>query len=203
MPTQRSKEHENRCPCADSKIVGPSGLSATILIQPKGVIIRMDTEWIGNLAQDIRQKGHEAAESYGKAQHSDQIITTKGNAFFSAFVISLEEGVNEIKRQLQGDVTSSDTLFQTISPTEVKLTRSRFPWFDAHITHRDPNIVLDYAKGPGVAGDPAIDRKTASFIFQVADDDTLSLQQSFSENPISFHRPEELARHIIELLFKP
>jgi hypothetical protein len=162
----------------------------------------MGTEWIENLAQDIRQKGHEAAESYGKAQHSAEIITTKGNAFFSAFVIRLEEHVNDIKRQLQGDVTSSDTLFLTISPSEVKLTRSRFPWFDARITHQDPDIILDYAKGLGVAGDPAIDRKTSNFTFQAADDDTLSLQESFSENPVSFRSPEELARHIVELLFK-
>ena len=162
----------------------------------------MATEWIANLAQDIRQKGHEAAENYGKAQHRAEIITTQGKPFFTAFVVNLEEDVTEIKRQLQGDVTSSDTLFNTVSPTEVKLTRSRFPWFDARVTHQDPNIVLDYAKGLGTAGDPAIDRKTCHFTFQVADDDALSLQESFSENPISFRHPDELARHIVELLFK-
>jgi hypothetical protein len=126
-----------------------SGLSRTFLIQPTvstrahveakrpdaGVITRMGKEWIANLAQDIRQKGHEAAENYGRSQHRAEIITTQGKPFFTAFVISLEDDVNEIKRHLQGDVTSSDTIFQTISPTEVKLTRSRFPWFDAHITH--------------------------------------------------------------------
>jgi hypothetical protein len=162
----------------------------------------MATEWIANLAQDIRQKGHEAAENYGKAQHHAEIITTQGKPFFTALVVSLEGYVTEIKRQLQGDVTSSDTLFQTVNPAEVKLTRSRFPWFDARLTHQDPNIVLDYAKGLGTPGDPAIDRKTCHFTFQVADDDALSLQQSFSENSISFHHPDELARHIVELLFK-
>ena len=106
-----------------------------------------------------------------------------GQAFFTDFVISLEDDVNEIKRQLQGDVTSSDTIFQTISPTEVKLTRSRFPWFDARITHQDPDIVLDYAKGLGVAADPTLDRKTCHFAFHVADDDTLSIHESFGDNP--------------------
>jgi hypothetical protein len=162
----------------------------------------MGKEWIENLSQDIKQKGHEAAESYGRSQHQSEIITTQGQPFFNALVINLEEDVNEIKRQLQGDVTSSDTTFQSINPTEVKLTRSRFPWFDARITYQDPIIVLDYAKGLGVAGDPSLDRKAAHFAFHVADDDTLSIQESFGDNPRQFRQPEELAQHIIELLFK-
>ena len=167
-----------------------------------GVVIGMGKEWIASLAQDIQQKGHEAAENYGRSQHQLEIITTQGKPFYTAFVISLEEDVNEIKRQLQGDVTSSDTTFQTVNPTEVKLTRSRFPWFDARITHQDPIIVLDYAKGLGVAGDPTLDRKTCHFAFHVSDEDALSIQESFGENPRRFHQPEDLARHIVELLFK-
>jgi hypothetical protein len=162
----------------------------------------MSKEWITDLAQEIQQKGHEPAENYGRSQHQSEIITTKGKPFFVAFVMSLEENVNEIKRQLQGDVTSSDTLFRTVSPAEIKITRGRFPWFDAHILHQDPIIILDYAKNLGVAGDPALDRKVCHFDFRVADDDCLSIQESFGEDPRQFHQPEELARHIIELLFR-
>lgn len=162
----------------------------------------MGKEWIANLAQDIREKGHEAAVNYGRSQHKAEIATTQGKEFFTAFVISLEEDVNEIKRQLQGDVTSSDTTFQTITPIEVRLTRSRFPWFDAHITHQDPDIILDYAKGLGVAGDPALDRKTCHFAFHVDDDDTLSVDEAFNDHPRRFHQPEELAQHIVQLLFQ-
>jgi hypothetical protein len=162
----------------------------------------MGKEWITNLAEDIRQKGHEAAENYGRSQHQAEIVTTEGKPFFTAFVIALEDDVNEMKRHLQGDVTSCDTLFQTINPTEVKLTRARFPWFDARITHQDPSIVLDYAKDLGVAGDPALDRKTCHFAFQVGDDDTLSIQESFGDNPRRFDKPDELAQHIVERLFQ-
>jgi hypothetical protein len=168
-----------------------------------GVNARMGTEWIANLAQEIRQKDHEAAENYGRSQHKAEIVTTLGKPFFIALVVNLEEYVTEIKRQLQGDVTSADTTFQKVSPVEAKITRGRFPWFDARITHQDPVIVLDYAKGRGVAGDPALDRKTCHFDFQVADDDTLFLQKSFGEDPRQFHQPEELARHLVELLFQP
>ena len=159
-------------------------------------------EWIADLAQDIRQKGHEAAENYGRSQHRAEIATTQGKQFFTACVISLEDDVNEIKRQLQGDVTSSDTTFHSVTPTEVKLTRSRFPWFDARITHQDPDIILEYAKGLGVAGDPALDRKTCHFTFHVDEEDALSVHESFNNDPRTFHQPEELARYIVELLFQ-
>jgi hypothetical protein len=163
----------------------------------------MGKEWIESLTRDIREKSHEAAENYGRAQHRAEVVATLGKPFFSALVANLEEDVSEIKRELQGDVTSSDTIFQPINPSEVKLTRSRFPWFDARVSHQDSNIVLDYAKGVGVAGDPTLDRRTRHFSFEVADDDTLSVQESFEDRPRQFHEPEELAQHIIELLFTP
>jgi hypothetical protein len=172
----------------------------------------MSKEWVAKLAKDIKLKGHEAAEDYGRAQHEEGIVIDQGTPFFAKLVLSLEEDVNEIKRQLQGDVTAAETTIsgpalqlpanngQNGERNEVTLTRSRFPWFDARITHVDSTIVLDYAKGLGVAGDPALDRKTRHFAFHVADDDTLSIRESFGENPRQF-QPEELARHITELLF--
>jgi hypothetical protein len=162
----------------------------------------MAKEWIANLAQDIKQKSHEAAEQYGRSQHQAGIITTNGKPFFAAFVSCLEEDVNEIRRQLQGDVTASETTIQTISATEVKLIRSRFPWFDARITHQDPTIILDYAKGLGIAGDPELDRKFRHFTFQVTDDDALYLQDAFDKAPKRFHQPEDLARQILQILFE-
>lgn len=162
----------------------------------------MGNQWIANLAQDIREKDHEAAENYGRSQHQAEIITTQGGQFFILFLTRLEENINEVRRQLQGDVTASDTIFQRISPIEAKLTRSRFPWFDARITHQDPNIVLDYARGLGVVGDPSLDRKICHFTFQVAADDSLTIQQSFNDNPRQFDQPQDLARYITELLFQ-
>jgi hypothetical protein len=162
----------------------------------------MGKEWIANLAQEIKQKNKEAAESYGREQHKAGIVDAQGRAFFTSFVQCLEDNINDIKRQLQGDVTAAETAIQTINATTLKLSRSRFPWFDAHITHRNPSIVLDYAKGLGVAGDPALDRKSCHFVFHVADDDTLAVQEAFGDSPRQFQTPEELSRHITWLLFK-
>jgi hypothetical protein len=174
----------------------------------------MSKEWIANLAQDIKHKSHEAAEEFGRDQHKDGIVAEQGKPFFANLVLCLEEDVNEIKRELQGDVTSSETAIsgaalqlpsgngQTSEPNEVTITRSRFPWFDARITHHDSTIVLDYAKGLGIAGDPTFDRKTCHFAFHVAADDKLSIQESFGDSPRQFQQPEELAQYITELLFQ-
>ena len=161
----------------------------------------MSQEWIGSLAQEIRRKNHEAAENFGREQHRQALVDAQAQPFFTAFATSLEENVNEIKRRLQGDVTASETTLQSVSPTELKLSRSRFPWFDAHILHRNGVIILDYAKGRGVAGDPTLDRKTCHFDFHVADDDTFSVQESFGDSPASFQQPQQLARHVTEILF--
>jgi hypothetical protein len=174
----------------------------------------MGKEWISNLAQDIKQKGHEAAEDYGREQHKEGIVAAQGKPFFTTLVLCLEEDINEIKRQLQGDVTSAETTIsgpalelpsnggKTGERNEVTLTRSRFPWFDARITHHDSTIVLDYAKGVGVTGDPTLDRKTCHFTFHIAPDDSLSIQESFGDTPRQFHQPEQLAQYITELLFQ-
>ena len=165
----------------------------------------MAKEWIESLAQDIKQRNHEAAEDYGRAQHYAGIVAGQGKEFFVALVLALQENVDALRSQLQGDLTSSETRVQTTKADEVKITRSRFPWVDARLTHHDDTITLDYAKSAGLADDPAAglvgNRKTATFAFRVAPDDTLSVEDAFAERPRSYAHPEELARYITELLF--
>jgi hypothetical protein len=163
----------------------------------------MAKEWIENLAQEIKQKNHEAAEDYGRQQHKAGVIANLGMPFFTTLVSCIEEDVAEIRRELQGDLTSADTTVEIVNINAVRLTRDRFPWFDAHLIHHEDNIVLEYAKGRGIAGDLNPDRKMVHFTFEVAADDAFSVQQSFSETPRSFQSPEELARYIVELLFQP
>jgi hypothetical protein len=163
----------------------------------------MATDWIENLAQDIKQKNREAAEIYAREQHLAGIITERGLPFFTALTNCLEDGANAIRRQLQGDVTSADITFQTINHNDVKLTRGRFPWFDAHVLNHDASIVLDYAKGHGTPGDPNLDRKSIHFSYEVTEDGNLTTREAFNDVPRRFSQPEQLARHILELLFQP
>ena len=161
----------------------------------------MAKEWIADLAQDIKQKNHEAAETYGRTQHYAGIISTLGKQYFVALVQCVQENVDELRSRLQGDATSSETRVQTTRADEVKIVRLRFPWVDARLTHHDDTITLDFAKGPGIEGDPKLDRKTKTFAFQVAPDDTLYVQDAFVDPPQRYPQPEGLARHITEVLF--
>lgn len=161
----------------------------------------MANDWIDNLAQEIKEKDHDAAEEYGRAQHYAGIISAAGKEFFVALVLCLQENVEALRSRLQGDLTSAETSVQTVKAGEIKITRARFPWVDSRLTHQDETITLDYAKGPGVAGDPESDRKTRCYSFQVAGDDTLYVQDGFAELPQRYERPADLARHITELLF--
>jgi len=161
----------------------------------------MAKEWIESLAQDVKQKNRDAAQKFGRTEHYAGVIADRGKDFFVGLVFDLKENVDAFRRHLQGDYTSADTSLHTVKPGEVKITRARFPWVDARLVHKDDTITLDYAKDPGAQGDPSLDRKTRTFAFQVAADDTLFIEDAFAEVPNAYRRPEELARHITEVLF--
>jgi hypothetical protein len=161
----------------------------------------MAKEWIENLAEDTKQKSHEAAENYGRAQHYAGVIEASGREFFLGLVMDLKENVDAFRRQLQGDPTSAETSLETVKVDEIKITRARFPWVDARLVHKDDTITLDYAKGPGVEGDPRLEREIRCFAFRVASDDTLFVEDAFADAPRRYLRPEELSRHITETLF--
>jgi len=165
----------------------------------------MAKEWIEKLAEEIKDKNKDAAAGYGRAQHYAGIVSALGKEFFVSLVLCLQENVDALRSRLQGDATSSETRVQSTRADEVKITRSRFPWIEARLTHHEDTLTLDYAKGLGIEGGPKIDpqsgRKVRTFAFQVAPDDTLVVQDAFAEPPQQYKQPEELARHITELLF--
>jgi len=161
----------------------------------------MAIEWIEKLAEEIKQKNHEAAEEYGRAQHYAGIVSARGKEFFLALVQYLQEYVDALRSQLQGDLTASETRMQTSRADEVKITRTRFPWVDARLTHQGDTIKLDYAKRPGADGDPTMDRVTRAFLFQVGADDVLFVRDAFAEPGREYKQPEELARRMMEMLF--
>ena len=162
----------------------------------------MAKEWIEKLTQEIREKNREAALEFGRQQHINDVIETQGRIFFSDMVRALEDNFTQIRRLLQGDPTSAEIATATTGATQVRLTRARFPWFDAHITHDGGKITLEYAKELAVAGDPALAQpKSLIFDFKVAPDDKLSVEDAFGVAPQSYATPEELAERITEILF--
>ena len=162
----------------------------------------MAKEWIEQLAQEIKEKNREAAEEFGRQEHRNDIIETQGRIFFTDMVRALEDNFTQIRRLLQGDPTSAEIATATTGATQVRLTRARFPWFDAHITHEDGKITLEYAKEKGVVGDETLsEKKTLIFDFKVAPDDKLSVEDAFGDTPRKYQVPDELAERITEILF--
>jgi hypothetical protein len=161
----------------------------------------MAEEWIEKLAADIKQKNREAAEDYGRSQHYAGIISDLGKGFFVAFADCLTKDVELLRRALQGDPTAAETGVQTIKANEIKITRARFPWVDARVTHKDDTITLEYAKGPGSGGDPALNRNTRIYAFRVGADDSLYVEDAFADQPGRYEKPEDLARQMAEFLF--
>ncbi len=161
----------------------------------------MAEEWIEKLAEEIKQKNREAAEQYDRAQHYAGIVATRGKEFFVALVQCVQEDVEALRSRLQGDATASETRVQTSRAEEVRITRSRFPWVDARLTHKDDTILLDYAKAAGVEGDAKMGRVTRAFSLEVGADDGLFVRDAFAEPGREYRKPEELARRIVEMLF--
>jgi hypothetical protein len=157
--------------------------------------------WIDKLASEIRERNREAAQSYGREQHFAAVVERLGAAFFLKLTTQLEQDIDALRRRLQGDITSAEMAVQSPRAGELRITRERFPWVDATITHRGDTILVDYARSEGVGGDPMLDRKSHAFTLRAGGDDRLYAENSFAEQPDRFDTPEELARAILELLF--
>jgi hypothetical protein len=165
----------------------------------------MSKAWIEELAVGIKEKNRAAANAYGREQHRLGIIDARSPEFFGLLAQALDEDFAEIRAQLQGDVTSTDTSFERKTQDVVMMTRSRFPWFNALLHHDGRTIVLEYAQGLGVGGDTKVassnERRVKVYSFVVTPDDTMLIEEGFGEDPKRFSEPAELAKQIVETLF--
>jgi hypothetical protein len=166
----------------------------------------MSKEWIESLAGELKEKGREGAESYARDQHRTGIIEAQGKVFFMGLVSALEQDFSEIRSQLQGSAISCETTLTRESPTQILMTRGRFPWFDASLKHEGANITLEYVQGRGVPGGQTLkdgtDRRVVSFLFEVDAQDKLSSGAAFGESSQRYNEPESMAEAIVRLLFE-
>jgi hypothetical protein len=162
----------------------------------------MAKEWIENLTAQIKNKHREPAEEFSREQHRADVIGVQGRIFFGDMVRALDDNFTQIKKLLQADPTSADIAMISTGTTQVHLTRSRFPWFDAHLTHDNEDITLEYAKTDAIPVDPAnAEKKTIVFDIHVSDDDKLSFEDASVDPAQMFETPEDLARRVTEILF--
>ena len=166
----------------------------------------MSKEWIESLAGQLKEKGREGAETYARDQHRAGIVEVEGKVFFMALAAALEQDFSEIRSQLQGSAISCETSLTRESPTQIKMNRSRFPWFDASLKHDGANVILEYVQGRGVPGrqtlQDGVDRRVVSFLFEVDGQDRLSAGAAFGETPQRFSQPDSMAESIVKMLFE-
>ncbi len=163
----------------------------------------MAKEWIETLTGEIKERHREVAAEFSREQHRADVIAVQGRIFFSDMVRALDDNFTQIKKLLQGDATSADIAMVSTGTTQVHLTRSRFPWFDAHLGHEKEEITLDYAKDVGISADPATaERKMVVFDIHVSPEDKLTFEDKSTESVQIFDAPEDLARRVTEILFE-
>ena len=162
----------------------------------------MAKEWLEELANQIKEQHRDVAEAFTRDQHRANVIAVEGRVFFGDVVRALEENFSQLKKLLQGDATSAEIAILTTGTTQIHLTRSRFPWFDAHLGHENEDITLEYGKDAGIPDDPANAGKcTVLFHIHVSDDDKLSFEDTSVEPTKTYDTADELAQRVTEILF--
>jgi hypothetical protein len=154
----------------------------------------MAKEWIQKIADEIKHKEHGPAEQAAKAQRHQHILTTKGKIFFEELIASLREDIDELKAALKGDITDAPTSIQGSMLTNLTITRTQFPQVQANISYAHDRITLGQQLQSG-------QNRAISYSFHVGEGEGISVREMFGENVKHFNHPNELAKHIMELLF--
>jgi hypothetical protein len=152
----------------------------------------MAKEWIEKLAAEIKEKDLEPAEKLAREKYVDNIITVKGRAFYDQLVETLVADIQELKASFEGTSLAIPITVQR-QPTVVSVKRDNFPRVEAKVHYTKEAISLNYAAPPQLS--PA-------YRFHVGEGEGISVRETFGENAKHFNHPAELAKHIMELLFK-
>ena len=159
----------------------------------------MAKEWIEKLAEDIKTKEHKPAEEFAKEQRRLEALNRKGRLFYDELFKTLASDIAELNLALSGDVTGSTI---TIGPVpsahnvNFNITRPNFPKVTAAIRYSRDNIVFAYTQQNGV-------QMSVQYTFHVGENEGVSVKEAFGESAKHFNHPAELAKHIMELLFRP
>jgi hypothetical protein len=163
----------------------------------------MAEEWLKHLAETIKEKDHSAAEIAERDAHELRVIEQEGPVFWRAFGDLLKKYVDDMKADLDNDVTlrSGALSFSADSGGRFNINKEAFPFVQFSASSptyklRTANIaylVINPQKNPQ-AGAPMT---TMPCRFEVGKHDKVFLQLDGQQ----FHEPHEAARHVMEKLF--
>ncbi len=156
----------------------------------------MAKEWIQQLADDIKRKDHDAAERLAREEHRRQTLTLKGEQFYDGLIRAITDDVAELNAALEGDITASPIAVNGVGERTHKVHRARFPMVQAQLRYELEGVALNYSRSGSQSSS-----RSATYNFQVSANDVVSIREHAGEKPRSFEQPEDLARHLVELLF--
>ena len=159
-------------------------------------------EWIKKLASAIKEKDAQVAETNAKKQHRDEILRTKGHAFYDAACKQIGAYGQELVRSLAGDPTQSNFTMQPDGPSLFKFARQAYPYFegDASWDATKAIITVSYKKANPVANYPLattpMQEQTVKFVIEVGEKEAVFAQEMFGQEIEKYDHPHELARFL-------
>lgn len=150
-------------------------------------------QWIEKLIQELKSKGHNAAEEYNAAKHRRAVVAEKGPIFFNDLAKAITRDVEEVVQGLKDSPLSQATDVR-VGPTEAVIIREAVPKINTTITLETERITFRY-----LAGDRGW--KVEQYSFQVGEHDGISVQEQFGAEAKHFNSPDALAKHIVTTVF--
>jgi hypothetical protein len=168
------------------------------------------SEWIKHLARQIQEKDREAAKDIKAGERRQHIVNEQGPVFYKEMIGALDRDIKSLTEDLAADITSFPTTMQAqgdpgVPNGPVYITRQACPAVSANLSLEisQEQISLSYLKiNPGpIAEGQEHQYLPVIFRFEVGEYDGPYVVAPFGENPKTFQTPDQLAKHIMELLF--
>jgi hypothetical protein len=160
------------------------------------------SEWIKHLASRIKEVDHEAAEKLHADARRKGILDAKGPVFYKETVTAIQRDLKLMEEDLKEDVTGFPTTVSTPNAVLATIGRQACPFVTATFQLMMPQeqIVLSGSTGNPVKG-IAVRQHGLTFRFEIGENDGVFVAEPFGEQSKKFHHPNQLAEHIVKLLF--
>lgn len=159
------------------------------------------SEWIKNLADRIKETDHKELLEKEHQLHVAKMVNEKGPQFWSDFKASLKGHVEQMRIDLDNQVLAGDLTFREQQPNTVQVSKSELPFVSFSLT---ANFQAAALTGFRLTVNPRLPPNThrqnlpVSGMFRVNHENQLFVEMDEHQ----FHHGHELAKHLMELLFK-
>ena len=162
------------------------------------------SEWIKHIADRIKEVDHEAALKLHAEARRKGILGSKGPEFYRKTVEAIQRDLNALEEQLKENSTNFPTAAVLTNQVLASITRQACPFVGAtlQLMMQQEQIVLTGSTGNPAQG-IAMRQHSQTLRFEIGENESVFVAEPFGEKSKKFPHPDELAKHIVELLFNP